>query len=66
MGGEEGPVTVRLCDEDGMCLFDGAARRGGEEAGGRGACSASSENMSERGMQKECWHSSVREEEAPW
>lgn len=46
-----------------VCL---TVQRGGEEAGGRGACSASSENMSERGMQKECWHSSVREEEAPW
>lgn len=26
---EKRSVTVRLCDEDGMCLFDGAARKEG-------------------------------------
>lgn len=26
---EKRSVRVRLCDEDGMCLFDGAARKGG-------------------------------------
>lgn len=46
-----------------VCL---TMRRGGEEAGGWGAHSASSEDLLGTGMQKECWQSSEQEQEDLW
>lgn len=61
MGGEEGLSESGCVMKMGcVCLTEGG------EAGGWGARSASSENMLETGMQKACWHSSVREEEDLW
>lgn len=46
-----------------VCL---SMRRGGEEAGGWGARSASSEDLLGTGMQEECWQPPEEESEALW
>lgn len=65
VGGEEG-LSESGCVMKMGCVCLTVRRGGEEEAGGRRARSASSEDMLETGMQEECSHSSVRVEAGVW
>lgn len=55
--------SVRVMKMGCVCL---TVQHGREEACGWGAHIASSEDLLQTGMQKECLHSSVQEEEDLW